>query len=163
MMMAGLFSVVWSTVRETSQLRESEITRWPATQLIEQMRHDFQNARGMIVTPTGVSLHGFLDQDLRTRIPTLRSGSVHYELADQSGRRFLMRTVTGASGSRREPVWMGLGSLQIESLSQTDEEDALLLEPETGGLPLVPATFQVTLLGERSQVIWREVIHHHAD
>ncbi len=162
MMLAGLFAVLWSAIRETNQLAKSEITRWPTTQLVAQLRRDFQNARGMAVTPSGVALHGFLDQDARSGNPTLRPGSVRYESIDPGGRVILIRSASGSGGSSGEPVWFGFGSLQIEPLEETAAEEALLENPVTGGLPPVPGSFRVTMLGDHGQVLWQEVIHHHA-
>lgn len=163
MMMVALLSVVWSSVRETNQLRQSEVTRWPATQLIAQMRHDFLNARGMATTPSGVVLHGFLDCDPRDSAPTLLAGSVSYQSVRRSGRAMLVRKTSGISGSTSQPVWFGFGMLRIEPLEQTDAEDALLLQAVTGGLPPVPGSFRVTMIADNGKLLWREVIHHHAN
>ncbi len=161
MMTAALFRVVWSTVRETHQLRQSETTRWPSGVLVEQMRRDFQNARGMLVTRSGVVLHGFLDHDRSTRSSTLRIGTAQYLTIDHHGRTILMRSVTGSGETLREPVWFGFGALQIEPLETNSEEDALLDDPASGGLPAVPGSFRVTMVADNGQTLWREVIHHH--
>ncbi len=159
MMTAGLLSVVWSVVRETSQLREAEASRFPVTCLADQLRSDFQNARGMVVGSGGVTLHGFLGRDGRTLQPLLVAGRVRYEVRNLGGRQVLIRT---ASGNSSEPVWFGFGALRIEPLAESDPESQVLAEPETGGLPDVPLSFRVTLVGDQGQILWREVIDHHA-
>jgi type II secretory pathway pseudopilin PulG len=161
MLTVTLMSVVWSVVRESAQLAKSQIWRAPVTQLVAQMRRDFQNARGMAVTPAGVRLHGFLDQDRRSGDPTLLAGSVHYQTALVADRRVLVRRAAGVTGSQDAPVWIGIGGLQIEPLEFTEAEDALLGDPMAGGLPPVPGSFRVTMTGDQGHVLWREVIHHH--
>lgn len=160
MLMAGLLGVVWSAVRESNQLRQSETTRFPVTQLVSQLRHDFHNARGMRVDAAGVTLHGFLGRDRRTMQPTLAPGRVRYESRRAAGRNVLTRV---SSSSDAEPIWFGFGTLLVEPLAETDDEGELLPLAETGGLPEVPPSFRVVMLGDQGQVLWREVIHHHAD
>ncbi len=162
MMTAALLSVVWSSVRETNQLRQAEINRWPVTQLVSQMRRDFLNARGMAVTADGVSLYGFLGHDRRDGSPTLRAGAVRYQPVRAAGRMILVRRASSEDGETSQPVWFGFGTLQIEPLEETDAEDALLHQAVTGGLPPVPGSFRVTMLADNGKVLWREVIHHHA-
>ena len=164
-MMAALLGVVWSAIRETSQLRQSELARLPTTQLVAQMRRDFLNARGMLVTSSGVTLHGFLQQDSQRQVDTLRVGRVRYDVVVYRSHRItrLLRRTSGPRGNNSEPVWYGFGSLQIEPLEESDAEDALLALPEAGGLPPVPGSFRVTMLGDQGNVLWREVIHHHAN
>jgi type II secretory pathway pseudopilin PulG len=158
MMMAGLLGVVWSAVRDTNQLRQSETSQFPATLLIDQMRTDFLNARGMAIDSSGLTLHGFLGRDPKTRQPSMTPGTVRYEIRRAIGRGVLMRSTSTDSG---EPVWFGLSALRIEPLSESDPEDELLPEPETGGLPEVPLSFRITMVGNQGQILWREVIHHH--
>jgi type II secretory pathway pseudopilin PulG len=160
MMMVGLLSVVWSAVRESNQLRQTETSRFPVTRLVEQMRSDFQNARGMAVDATGVTLHGFLGRDPRTLQPLLIPGHVRYEARRAAGRSILTRTAAGTSA---EPVWYGFSALRIEPLAESDPEDEALPVPETGGLPEVPLSFRVVMVGDQGQILWREVIHHHED
>ena len=102
MMMAALLSVVWSAVRELNQLRQSETSRFPVTRLVEQIRTDFQNARGMAIESSGVTLHGFPGRDPRTLQPLLIPGRVRYEVRSVGGRGVLTRSVNGNS---TEPVW----------------------------------------------------------
>ena len=60
-------------------------------------------------------------------------------------------------------MWVGAQRVIVESLEETDPEDALTPSPEAGGLPEIPGVFRVTLLDGRGQALWREVIHHHED
>ena len=158
MMMAALLSVVWSAVRESNQLRQSEINDFPVTLLVEQIRVDFQNARGMAIDPSGVTLHGYLGRDARTLQPLLIPGRVRYEVRSIGGRGVLTRSGNGVS---TEPVWYGFSAMRVDPLAESDPENESLPEPETGGLPEVPLSFRVTMLGDRGQILWREVIHHH--
>ncbi len=158
MMMAGLLSIVWSAVRDSNQLRNAQTSRFPVTHLIDQMRTDFLNARGMAIDSRGVTLHGFLSRDPKTRQPLMTPGRVRYEIRDAAGRLVLTRT--SATGSA-EPAWFGLAALRIEPLSESDPDSGLLPEPETGGLPEVPLSFRVTMISDQGQILWREVIHHH--
>lgn len=158
MMMAALMSVVWSAVREQNQLRRTATGRFPATRLIDAMRSDFQNARGMAMDSRGVTLHGFLARDPRTRQPLLVPGRVRYEVGRIGTRGALVRR---ASGGSPEPVWLGLSALRVEPLAEADPDSAWLPPPETGGLPEVPTSFRVTMIGDQGQILWREVIHHH--
>lgn len=162
MLMAALIGVVWSAVQESTRQRKAEITRWPTTQLVMQLRRDFQNARGMLITPSGVMLQGFLDQERGTGHPTLRVGRVRYQRVVRGDRGVLIRHRSGVSGSESEPVWFGFGGLQVEPLEQINAEDATLDQAIGGGLPPVPGALRVTLLSDRGQILWREVIRHHA-
>ena len=158
MMMAGLLSIVWSAVRDSNRLRNAQTSRFPVTHLIDQMRTDFLNARGMAIDSSGVTLHGFLSRDPKTQQSLMTPGHVRYEIRIAAGRRVLTRST--ARGST-EPAWFGLAALRIEPLSESDPESGLLPEPETGGLPEMPLSFRVTMIGDRGEILWREVIHHH--
>lgn len=158
MMMAGLLSIVWSAVRDSNRLRDSAASRFPATHLIDQMRTDFQNARGMSVDASGVTLHGFLGRDPKTNQPLMTLGRVRYETGRALGRNVLLRRDNPKSA---EPAWFGVSNLLVEPLSELDTEDELPPEPEAGGLPPVPLSFRVTIVGDQGQVVWSEVIHHH--
>jgi hypothetical protein len=160
-LMVTLTNVVWSAVRESSQLAKSQSWRAPVTQLVAQMRRDFHNARGMSVTPAGIRLHGFLDHDRRSGDPTLLAGSVLYLRTIVAGRPMLVRRAAGITGSFAAPVWFGIGGLQIEPIEFVDAEDELLEDPLAAGLPPVPASFRVTMTSDQGHVLWREVIHHH--
>ena len=157
MLMVALMNIVWSTARDTQKLKQDEVTRASVTLLVDRLRVDFQNARGMQFDATGVTLHGFLARDLETLQLTMLPARVRYEVVSMADRRVLVRE----SASLREPVWFGFGAILITPLVQVDGEDTLTL-PETGGLAPVPASFRVTLTGQNGQVLWREVIDHHA-
>ena len=159
LMMTALASIVWSSARDTTRLRREAIDRFPITQLAQQMRTDFANARGMLVDQQGITLHGFLGSDPQTHRPMLTPGRVRYELERVANQSMLIRT-TPAS---REPVWYGCSSLRIASMEQTDGEDRLLPSAESGGFPPVPTRFRVTMVGEDGHILWREMIHHHED
>lgn len=158
MLMAGLLSVVWSAARDTNQLRRTESSRFPATLLINQMRTEFINARGMAIDSSGVTLSGLIGQDPKTRQPTMTPGLVRYEIRRAIGRNVLWRSSNTAAG---EPAWIGVSALRIEPLSEADAENESLPEPATGGMPELPLSFRITMLGDQGQVLWREVIHHH--
>ena len=159
MMMTALTSIVWSTARESQQLREKAASQFPITQLAEQMRIDFINARGMLVDTNGITLHGFLGVDAVSGQAMLTPGRIRYEINQIEDHPVLIR----AMGESRELVWYGCGSLKIESLTLVDPEDKLLPNLESGGLPNLPASFRVTLTDQDGRVMWREVIHHHED
>ncbi len=158
MMTAGLMSIVWSAVRESNQLRRSDAGLASVSTLTAQMRIDFYNARGMLVDSSGITLHGFLGRDSRSGQSLMIPGRVRYESSMVAGRRVLLRVVGENS---REPVWIGVMTLQIEPLQEFDTDDERLPLAETGGLPEVPIQFRVTMLGEDGRTLWREVIHHH--
>lgn len=157
MMMTALTSIVWSAARESLQLRQKAASQFPITQLAQQMRIDFANARGMLLDSQGVTLHGFLGSDEATHQPMLTPGRIRYEINVVGDHPVLIR----ATGKSREVVWYGCGSLNIESLTVVDPEDKLLPNLESGGFPNVPASFRVTLTDQDGRVMWREVIHHH--
>ncbi|MGI9470652.1 MAG: PulJ/GspJ family protein, partial [Rubripirellula sp.] len=79
LMMAGIFTIVWSALRESAQLQRTAVSQFPPTRLVEQIRIDLQNARGMLVDRTGLTLHGFVGRDPITQRPTLTPGRVRYE------------------------------------------------------------------------------------
>jgi hypothetical protein len=158
MMMAALLSIVWSAIRESNQLRASSAGRFPFTLLADQLRCDFHNARGMLVDPGGITLHGFLARDPNTRQPLLVPGRVRYEVRTVGNRRLLTRRFNASSA---EPLWMAVSSFEVEPLADLDPEEAPRPLPETGGLPELPLVFRVTLRGDQGRVLWQEVIHHH--
>jgi len=159
LMMTALTSIVWSSARESAQLQRNATANAPITQLAQQMRVDFANARGMMVDRQGVTLHGFLGATASSSRPLLTPGRIRYELVKRSGGNVLMRSTVKS----REPVWVGCAMLRIEPLEQFDPESEALPQPESGGLPDVPGRFRVTMVGDDGQLLWREVIHHHDD
>ena len=163
MLTAALMSVVWSAFKHSAQLRQSESWRASTAQLGRQLRRDFQNARGMAVTPTTITLHGFLDHDRRNGLPTMRPGTVRYSWLSIDGRKLLVRNTEGPSGSSRSVIWIGCDRLTVEPFDVTSAEDALVPHPVTGGLPSMPGSFRLAMIGEQGRVLWREVIHHHED
>lgn len=160
MMMAGLLGIVWSTVRESNELRQSAISRFPVTHLAEQLRIDFHNAQGMSIDSGGVTLHGFLGRDPETLQPMLVPDSVRYEVRRAAGRSVLTR-ISNLTGT--DPVWFGFGSLRVQPLAESDPEGDLLPAAESGGLPEAPLSFRVVMQADDGQILWREVIHHHDD
>lgn len=161
MMMVALMNIVWSVLREMKHVQAAEANRFPVTILADQLRHDFTNARGIIADAQGVTLHGYLDRDPETDQLTLLAGRVRYELARSRQTGILVRRVVTAAGTRSEPVWHGVRSIQFQPLIQAETGDELL-GAETGGLPPAPSRFRITMLGTDGQILWREVIHHHA-
>ncbi len=159
LMLTALTSVVWSSARDLQRLRRQSVQRFPSTQLVDMMRTDFTNSRGMLVDPRGITLHGFLGADPSTHQPLLTPGRVRYEVVPAGNHGLLVRT----GSDSREPIWFGCSSVQIESLDQVGGEDRLLPSPESGGLPPVPTRFRVTIRGIQGQVIWQEMIRHHED
>ena len=157
LMMVALAGIVWSSARETANLQRAARSHFPVTQLACQMRADFVNARGMLIDPQGVTLHGFLGSDRSTNRPVFTPARIRYEISQLGGNLVLIR----ASEEAREPVWLGCRSLRIEPLALPDPESSTLPQPEAGGLPDIPSRFRVTLIGEDGQLLWREVIHHH--
>lgn len=162
MLMAGLMSIVWSSVRESAHLRQSHVRDASADLLVAQLRRDFQNARGMAVSDSQITLRGFLAEDRQTGLPTLLPGTVRYQRRVLANRAVLSRQAEAAGNIDRAVIWIGFDRLRIEPLVETDREDELVADPVAGGLPAVPAAFRVTMIGTGNRVIWREVIHHHA-
>ena len=159
LMMTALTSIVWSSARETRHLQRDATSHFPTTQLAQQLRTDFANARGMLAGPQGLTLHGFLGSDPATTRAMLTPGNVRYHVSRINEHPVLIRSTTNS----REAVWVGCSSLRIESMAQVDREDEFLPQPESGGLPDIPARFRVILFDEDGQVLWREVVHHHED
>lgn len=153
LLMTALVNVVWSSLRESRRLKEQAVSGFSVSYLTQQLRMDFQNARGMAIASDGIALHGFVGGG-QAQLP----GAIQYRIRNSNGRRVLGR-ISDANGF--DPLWIGIGGFQIEPLELSDPEDDLLPSPALGGLPEIPAKFRVTLLGERNQVLWREVIHHH--
>ncbi len=157
MMMVGLMSIVWSASRDLRQYRTSETTTFPTTLMAERLREDFQNSRGMQWNRDEVLLHGFVARNPSTGDSIWREGRVRYRLANTASGRILVRQQMGRPA---EPMWVGVGTLRIESLDQLSPEDALASLPEAGGLPATPTVFRVLLLDPRGRSLLREVIHH---
>ncbi|TWU58432.1 hypothetical protein Poly51_12100 [Rubripirellula tenax] len=150
MMMAALMGVVWSSVRQSAELRVAEVDRFPITILAEQLRLDLQNARGMTTIPGGVMLHGFLGDGSTP-------GRVAYNIKPLKSQTVLVRT----DGKSAEIVWVGATSLVIESLSISERQEGDLPMDETGGLAEVPPVFRATLMGRGGRILFREVMQHH--
>lgn len=158
LMMAGIFTVTWSALRESRQLERSSTNDFPPTKLIEHLRVDLQHARGMRIEPAGLTIHGFVARDPTTKRSTLAPGRVQYQVKRVAGQRVLTRTY---DGQRWEPLWFGFGRLLIEPLNQSEPGDDSIPQPETGGLPEVPLSFRVTMTNAAGNVLWQEVINHH--
>lgn len=165
LMLVALISVVWSAAGELKRLKLSENGASPATWLIDQMRVDFQNARGMGIDRTGVTLYGFLRRHPNTDAVLSLTGQVRYEIRPAVGSNVLWRR-TDQKGS--EAVWIGIGSLSVEPLSIDEPEDAVAETGRpptrasvTGGLDEIPSRFRVMMLSDRGETLWREVVHHH--
>ncbi len=158
MMMVAIFGIVWSTLQETQQLRKADRRQFPPATLTNQLRLDFQNARGMKVDAQGVTLHGFVARNAKSGESSLTPGRVRYALKQTNDQRLLARTF---DGKQWEPLWVGFGAMRIESLEFTEPDEDSPPVVETGGLPEIPQTFRVTLVDDDNRILWREVIHHH--
>ncbi|MGB7325359.1 MAG: prepilin-type N-terminal cleavage/methylation domain-containing protein [Rubripirellula sp.] len=150
MMMAGLLGVVWSAVRESSELRKAEADRFPITILADQLRLDFQNSRGMSAIAGGVVLHGFMGDG---SLP----GRVAYQIQVSQAGSVLMRTDARSA----EIAWVGATAIEIDAIAIVQPGDGDLPIAETGGLSPVPSVFRVTLRGRDGRVLFREVVNHH--
>jgi hypothetical protein len=160
MMMAGLMSIVWSASRDLRQYRTNEAYASPTTLMVERLRTDFQNSRGMQWAGNEVLLHGFVARDLNTGDVSWKEGRVRYRVVKTANGPLLVRQQMGLPS---EPMWVGVGSFRVESLDQLEPEDASAALPEAGGLAATPAVIRVTLLDSRGRLLLREVIHHHGD
>jgi hypothetical protein len=158
MMMAAIFSIVWSTLKETQQLRQTETRQFPPATLTRQLRLDFQNSRGMQVDSEGVTLHGFVARNSASGRLSLTTGRVRYALRQTNGQRLLARTY---DGKQWEPLWVGFGAMRIQPLEFAEPDENSPPMVETGGLPETPQTFRITLVDDDNKTLWREVIHHH--
>ena len=144
-----------------NRMQAAEANRFPVTILADQLRQDFINSRGVLADTNGITLHGYLDRDAETDQTSMRAGRVRYEVVTLRDSRKLVRRIVGKSTARGETIWYGVGALSFESLEDSQPGD-LLLGAETGGLPPAPGRFRVTMTGADGQILWREVIHHHA-
>jgi prepilin-type N-terminal cleavage/methylation domain-containing protein len=160
-LMGAVVNIMWSVRRDLIRIRAADASRAPVTILADQMRIDFQNARGMVIDGAGTTLHGFLDRDESSDEMSLRGGRIRYEPAAVADQSVLVRRVLTGSGSVAEAVWFGLGGLRIEPLQQADSGE-LMIGPATGGLPPIPSRFRVVLTGSDGRPLWREVFDHHA-
>lgn len=159
-MMTAILGIVWSTLKQTTQLRRNETQQASSVTLARQMRIDLQNARGMQIDPNGITLHGFLARDNASRSISLRAGRVRYALRKVNNKRMLARTF---DGSTWEPLWIDFGSISIDPLSFREADDDDLPMAETGGLLEIPESFRITVRSDNGTIIWREVIQHHAN
>ncbi|MFK8113468.1 MAG: type II secretion system protein J, partial [Rubripirellula sp.] len=116
-LMTALLNVVWSVSRESSRLRASETTHFPVTQLAQQLRLDFQNARGMVVQAGGVTLHGFVGAQTQ-----LIPGRVQYATQRVAGRQLL---ICRRGKEPADPVWIDFGGLIVEPLESDESDDGL--------------------------------------
>lgn len=158
LMMTAILGIVWSTLKQTQQLQRHDTQQASSTTLIQQLRMDLQNARGMQVDPNGITLHGFLARDKASRSVSLSPGRVRYAIRKVKSKRILART---SDGNSWDPVWIDFGAISIDSLSFLEVDDDRLSMAETGGLPEVPESFRITVQSNDGTILWREVIHHH--
>jgi hypothetical protein len=158
MLMMALLNIAWSAHRESNALRRASAGDFPFAPLADRMRIDFYNARGMLVDAGGVTLHGFVAEHPYSRQPLLLPGRVRYAAHRIGNRTVLTRRWQDRSA---EPVWYGFLALRIEPLAEPDPQEDSWSAEETGGLPPVPLSFRVTLLGDHNRILWQEVIHHH--
>ncbi len=158
MMMTAILGIVWSTLKQTQQLQKNEAQRKSSVILVQQLRMDLQNARGMQVDPAGITLHGFLGRDQTSRSISLTAGRVRYAIREAKNKRILART---SDGVRWEPLWFNCGAIAIEPLSYREPDDDDLRMTETGGLPEIPESFRISVRSDDGEIIWKEVIHHH--
>ena len=161
MMMIALMNVVWSATRDARMLQQADAARASISLLADRLRTDFQNARGITIGNNGVILRGYLSEDPKTSDATLLPATVQYQIVNLRAHQLLLRTISGPGGSKNEPVWLGIGSMQIEPLSEVDAEDMLQPDPAAGGLAPMPTSLRVTLTNHDGHLLWREVLHHH--
>ncbi len=158
LMMTAILGIVWSTLKQIQQLQRHDTQQASSTTLIQQLRMDLQNARGMQITPNGITLHGFLARDNANRSISLRAGRVRYALRKVNNKRMLART---SDGGTWEPLWINFGAISIDPLSFREADDDDLPMAETGGLPEIPESFRITVRNNDGTIIWGEVIQHH--
>jgi prepilin-type N-terminal cleavage/methylation domain-containing protein len=157
-MMTAIVGIVWSTLKQTQQLKRNETQQVSAVTLAGQLRIDLQNARGMQIEPNGITLHGFLARDNTSRNISLRVGRVRYALRKVNNKRMLARR---SDGGPWEPLWIDFGAISIDPLSFREADDDDLPMAETGGLTEIPESFRITVRSDNGTIIWREVIQHH--
>lgn len=157
MMMVVLMAVVWSASRDLTRIQADQTSDFPTTVMIDRIRADLRNARGMIATSQSLILHGFVARSPLNGQSDGTEGRVTYQIVTSGGRSKLVR----AEGDQQKVVWVGASQWTVESLETSDPEDSLLALPEAGGLPGIPSAFRITLRDETNRVLWREVIHHH--
>jgi prepilin-type N-terminal cleavage/methylation domain-containing protein len=157
-MMTAILGIVWSTLKQTQQLKRNATQQASSVTLAQNLRIDLQNARGMQITPDGITLHGFLARDNASRSTSLRAGRVRYALRKVNNRRMLARK---SDGGPWEPLWIDFGAISIEPLSFREADDENLPLAETGGLPEIPESLRITVRSDDGTIIWREIVQHH--
>ena len=159
--MAALLSVLWSSLRQSNELGIAEVEEFPITSLANLVRNDFQNARGVSVDASGITLQGFLGSDPATGLATMTPARVRYEIQMVGKHSVLVRRDSNGESINSGVCRIGVQSILFEPLSDSNDESSDTTQ--TGGLPPIPVSFRITLVGTKSQILFREVIHHHAE
>ncbi|WP_149497501.1 PulJ/GspJ family protein [Roseiconus lacunae] len=149
MLMVVLLRVTNLVVSETVQVRRNSFDRLAAERLADQLRFDFENARGVGLQTNTIILDGFVG-------PNHVASRVYYEVQSRGAFRVLVRSVEDES----RVCWVGCGDLQFEPLGEFSVETG---DAATGGLMPLPDRFRVQLADSSGRLMIREVIRHHAN
>lgn len=162
MLFVALMNIVWAAHQDVRQLKVADRDLASNTILVDQMRLDFQNARGMLAAPGKITLNGFLSRDQRTLQPTYRLGRVQYSITPFGEDGLLVRESISNSGTTLQPMWVGIASMQVEPLVFANRSEQDLPDPAAADLPDVPFSFRITIRDRNGKAIWQEVVNHHA-
>jgi Tfp pilus assembly protein PilV len=145
-MMVVLTNILWSANRESRALMQTESAGASPKILIDTLRRDLINARGMTQGNGVLTLAGFLG-------PGQTFGATTYTTTVSGNRSTLRRN--------GQLMWMDVGVFSITPLSFHDADDSRPPLDGNGGLPEMPSIIQVTLTHADGGLLWSERIHHH--
>lgn len=162
-MMSALLSILWASLRQSSELKIADVDQASTSILADQIRRDVQNARGFSLTDRGFVLRGFLSSDRATGLPAMTAATVRYDVSRVNGRGILYRRESNPGPINSGAMRVGVAMIAMQPLADVVVDGDLELPPETGGLSPMPSAVRVLLVSQNGRVLIDEVIEHHAD
>ena len=160
-MMGTLLSVLWSSLRLGTSLDQDRVNQFPMTLVAEQLRTDFQNAQSYRIDQGAVLISGFIGRDSQTGLRNLTSDVVRYEALRIGNHAALVRRSMTQRGAGSEVVRLGVLGIQFQSLVESSDSNSIV-SVQAGFRPM-PSQFRLSVFSTGGKVLFREVVHHHAD
>ena len=154
-LMAAVVRIVAVVSRQTAHQKAQQAQGLASGHLMQRMQQELVNARGMVVSATGMQLEGFFGPE---QIPDL----IRYEVVNVGDRSCLVRR----RGTDAQLCWVGFGGFVFQpwETSEGGESTAAVKSGLPGSLsqlPRPPARFLFGWRDSDSTVLQQEVICHH--
>lgn len=166
-----LMMALTGLMRSVSQASQTAAKPQPSSRALlrlrQQLQRDCLNARFYQASDKQLRLLGFLGTDGTTGRASWQWAEVTWQIVERQETQLLIRheqTLRQTPPRRRiDPMWSGVGSLQVVSYDDAEEDTENGGASHPSGMKPAGSLFMVSFFDRQGQLILEETVFHHMD